>query len=52
MLDALITGLERPAADPAARCLVIRGAGFGGGCGIACCVDVALATPDALFGIT
>ena len=48
MLDALITGLERPAADPAARCPVIRGAGFG----IACCVDVALATPDALFGIT
>ena len=27
MLDALITGLERLAADPAVRCLVIRGAG-------------------------
>lgn len=31
---------------------VIRGACFGGGCGIVCCVDVALATPDALFGVT
>lgn len=31
---------------------VIRGACFGGGVGIACCVDVALATPDAQFGIT
>jgi methylglutaconyl-CoA hydratase len=31
---------------------VIHGACFGGGVGIACCVDVALATPDAQFGIT
>jgi methylglutaconyl-CoA hydratase len=31
---------------------VIRGACFGGGVGIACCVDVALATPDALFAIS
>jgi methylglutaconyl-CoA hydratase len=31
---------------------VIHGACFGGGVGIACCVDVALATPDARFGIT
>ncbi len=31
---------------------LIRGACFGGGVGIACCVDVALATPDASFGIT
>lgn len=31
---------------------VIRGACFGGGVGMACCVDVALATPDATFGIT
>jgi methylglutaconyl-CoA hydratase len=30
---------------------LIHGACFGGGVGIACCVDVALATPDALFGI-
>jgi len=31
---------------------VIQGACFGGGVGIACCVDVALATPVAQFGIT
>jgi methylglutaconyl-CoA hydratase len=31
---------------------VIHGACFGGGAGIACCVDVALATPVARFGIT
>ena len=31
---------------------VITGACFGGGVGMVCCVDVALATPDALFGIT
>jgi methylglutaconyl-CoA hydratase len=104
MLDGLIEGLRRLAAEPAVRCLVIRGAGkhfqagadirwlnevahypppenfdaslattramqllnefpkptmalvhgacFGGGVGIVCCVDVAFATPDSLFGIT
>ncbi len=31
---------------------VIRGACFGGGAGMVCCADVALATPDALFGLT
>ncbi len=31
---------------------LIHGACFGGGCGIVCCVDVALATSDAIFGIT
>jgi methylglutaconyl-CoA hydratase len=31
---------------------VIQGAAFGGGCGIVCCVDVALATPTAMFGLT
>jgi methylglutaconyl-CoA hydratase len=31
---------------------VVKGACFGGGCGIVCCADVALATPDAVFGIT
>jgi methylglutaconyl-CoA hydratase len=31
---------------------VVHGACFGGGVGIACCVDVALATPDALFAIS
>lgn len=31
---------------------LVQGACFGGGCGIVCCVDVALATPAAQFGIT
>ena len=31
---------------------LIRGACFGGGCGLAACVDIALATPEAQFGIT
>jgi methylglutaconyl-CoA hydratase len=31
---------------------VVHGACFGGGVGIACCVDVAFATPDSQFGIT
>lgn len=31
---------------------VIHGACFGGGVGIACCVDVALTTPDAIFAIS
>lgn len=104
MLEQVIAGLEQLAADPAVRCLVIRGAGrhfqagadinwlnetgqyppdkalaasmttvralallnefprptiamvhgacFGGGVGFVCCADVALATPDSLFGIT
>jgi methylglutaconyl-CoA hydratase len=104
LLTELIAGLRRLAADPALRCLVLRGAGrhfqagadinwlsratryapeqnhaasmattramqllnefprptialvhgacFGGGCGMICCVDVALATPDSIFGLT
>lgn len=31
---------------------MVKGACFGGGVGIVCCVDVALAAPDAIFGIT
>jgi methylglutaconyl-CoA hydratase len=31
---------------------LVHGACFGGGCGMVCCVDVALATPDSLFGLT
>lgn len=104
LLAELTAGLARLAADPALRCLVLRGTGrhfqagadinwlnraahyppeqnyaasmattramqllnefphpsvaivhgacFGGGCGMVCCVDVAFATPDAVFGLT
>jgi methylglutaconyl-CoA hydratase len=31
---------------------VVHGACFGGGCGLVCCADVALATPAATFGLT
>ncbi|MGH7210779.1 MAG: enoyl-CoA hydratase-related protein, partial [Acetobacteraceae bacterium] len=31
---------------------MVHGACFGGGCGMVCCVDVALATPDSIFGLT
>lgn len=31
---------------------LIHGGCFGGGVGIACCVDVAFCTPDAIFGIS
>lgn len=31
---------------------LVHGACFGGGAGMVCCVDVALATPDAIFGLT
>jgi methylglutaconyl-CoA hydratase len=31
---------------------VVQGACFGGGCGIVCCSDVALATQEAQFGLT
>lgn len=31
---------------------VVQGACFGGGAGMVCCVDVALATPAAVFGLT
>lgn len=31
---------------------IVQGACFGGGCGVVCCVDVALATPTALFSLS
>jgi methylglutaconyl-CoA hydratase len=31
---------------------LVQGGCFGGGCGLLCCVDVALATPEAIFGLT
>ena len=38
--------------SPKPTLALIQGACFGGGVGIVCCVDVALATPAAQFGIT
>jgi methylglutaconyl-CoA hydratase len=31
---------------------VVHGGCFGGGCGMVCCADVALATPESVFGLT
>ncbi len=31
---------------------LVHGACFGGGCGLVCCADLALATPSAVFGLT
>ncbi|MBL6076724.1 enoyl-CoA hydratase/isomerase family protein [Belnapia sp. T18] len=31
---------------------LVQGAASGGGCGLVCCVDVALAVPEAVFGLT
>ncbi len=31
---------------------LVHGACFGGGCGMVCCADLALATPDSVFGLT
>jgi methylglutaconyl-CoA hydratase len=30
---------------------LVHGGCFGGGCGLVCCVDIALATPNAIFGL-
>jgi methylglutaconyl-CoA hydratase len=43
---ALLNELSKP------TIAMVHGACFGGGVGFVCCVDVALATPDSLFGIT
>lgn len=37
---------------PKPTIVLVHGACFGGGCGLVCCADVALATPAALFGLT
>jgi methylglutaconyl-CoA hydratase len=44
--------LQRLNEFPKPTVAVVHGACFGGGCGLLCCVDVALATPDAVFGLT
>ncbi len=49
---ATTTAMQRLNEFPKPTFARIHGACFGGGCGIVCCVDVALATPDAIFGLT
>lgn len=49
---ATTVAMQRLNEFPKPTIAIIHGACFGGGAGIACCVDVALATPAALFGIT
>jgi len=49
---ATTVAMQRLNEFPRPTFAVIQGACFGGGAGIACCVDVALATPAALFGLT
>ncbi len=46
------TAMQRLNEFPRPTLAVIQGACFGGGAGIACCVDVALAVPEAIFGLT
>ena len=43
---ALLNEFHRP------TLALVQGAAFGGGCGLVCCVDLALATPEAIFGLT
>lgn len=49
---ATTTAMQKLNEFPRPTIAVVKGACFGGGVGIVCCVDVALAAPDALFGIT
>ena len=49
---ATTTAMQELNEFPRPTFAVVHGACFGGGCGLVCCVDVALATPRALFGLT
>jgi len=49
---ATTTAMQKLNEFPRPTIAMVKGACFGGGVGIVCCVDVALAAPDALFGIT
>ena len=46
------TAMQRLNEFPRPTLALIQGACFGGGAGLACCVDVALAVPEAIFGLT
>ncbi|WP_431281870.1 enoyl-CoA hydratase-related protein [Humitalea sp. 24SJ18S-53] len=49
---ATTTAMQRLNEFPKPSFAMVHGACFGGGCGMVCCVDVALATPDSIFGLT
>ena len=49
---ATVTAMQLLNEFPKPTFALVRGACFGGGAGMVCCVDVALATPDAHFGLT
>ena len=49
---ATTTAMQELNEFPRPTFALVHGACFGGGCGIVCCVDVALATPRAQFGLT
>ncbi len=47
-----VRAMQRLNEFPKPTIALVHGACFGGGCGLVCCVDVALATPEAAFGLT
>lgn len=49
---ATTTAMQKLNEFPKPTFALVHGACFGGGCGVVCCVDVAIATPDAIFGLT
>ena len=49
---ATTTAMQELNEFPRPTVAVVHGACFGGGCGLVCCADVAIATPRALFGLT
>jgi len=49
---ATTTAMQKLNEFPKPTFALVHGACFGGGCGVVCCVDVAIATPAAVFGLT
>lgn len=49
---ASVTAFRRLNEFPLPCLALVQGACFGGGCGLLCCVDIALAVPEAVFGLT
>jgi methylglutaconyl-CoA hydratase len=49
---ATTTAMQELNEFPRPTLALVHGACFGGGCGLVCCVDVAVATPRAVFGLT